>query len=83
MCRREVHLQDVWSMCQQFKLPVTEYQKNNESNKSYFDRFHGMWEALKQQGGSLTNHPGLVHDRVQNITGVGNPVTKVHIDLTV
>ena len=80
VCGREAHLQDIWSMCQQIKLLVTEYQKSNESNESYLERFHGMWEALRQQGGSLTNHPGLVRDRAQNIAGIGNHVTQAHTD---
>ena len=65
---------------EQIKLLVTEYQKVNESNESYFERFHGMWEALIQQGGSLTHHPGLVQDRAQGIVGHGNAVLQRHID---
>ena len=80
VCGQEAHLQDIWSMCQQIKLLVTEYQKMNESNESYFERFHGMWEALIQQGGSLTNHPGLVQERAQGVAGHGNPVLQRHSD---
>jgi hypothetical protein len=80
VCGREAHLQDIWSMCQQIKLLITEYQKTNESNKSYFERFHGMWEALRQQGGSLTNHTGLVCDQAQVIAGIGMAVTQAQID---
>jgi hypothetical protein len=59
----EAHIQGVWSLCQQIKFLVTENKENNKSNKKYMERFHDMWEALRQQGGSLTNHPSLVQAR--------------------
>ncbi len=80
VCGREAHMQDVWSLCQQIKLLVVSYQENNETNEKYFERFNGMWEALIQQGGNLTAHPGLTRDRAQEIAGAGNAVTQAHMD---
>ena len=62
VCGREAHMQDAWSLCKLKKFMLGEWQKESETNEDWLERFHGMWEAVKQHGGSIWSHPSLVRD---------------------
>ena len=75
VCGREAHMQDAWSLCKLIKFMLSEWQAESETNEAWMERFHGMWEAVKQHGGSLWSHPSLIQNRAQEIAGRGNIAT--------
>ena len=75
VCGREAHMQDAWSLCKLIKFMLGEWQKESETNEEWLERFHGMWEAIKQHGGSLWSHPSLIQERSETIAGAGNVPT--------
>lgn len=43
------------------------------------ERFHWMWEAMKQHRESLWSHPSLIRDQVQELADARNvPITNHH-----
>lgn len=76
---REGHMQDAWSLCKLFKFMPGEWQKEAETNEEWMECFHGMWEAVKQHGGSLWSHPLLIQDRAQEIAGAVNIPTAAQL----
>ena len=46
----------------------TFFQYADVSNEDYKEQFESLWECVIQQGGSLTNHSGLIDDRANDIT---------------
>jgi hypothetical protein len=68
-------MQDAWSLCKLIKFMLGEWQKKSESNEDWLEHFHGMWEAVKQHGGSIWSHPSLIQDRAQDLAGAGNVPT--------
>ncbi len=79
VCGKEAHTQDAWSLCKLIKFMLGEYQKELETNEGWMERFHGMWEAVKQHGGSIWSHQSLIRDRAQDIAGAGNVPTQDQI----
>lgn len=79
VCGREALLQGVWSLCKLIKLMLREWQKDVETNEEWMEQFHGMWEAVKQHGGSLWSHLLLVQDRVEEISQSENIPTAAKI----
>ena len=41
-----------------------------KATKKYKENFQGMWDAITQQGGSVTNHPGLIEARALKIAAM-------------
>ena len=60
MCGRESHREPVYSMVQLIKILVNLVQKPDQSNERYKETFEGLWDALVQQGGDISHHPGLI-----------------------
>jgi hypothetical protein len=60
MCGRESHKEPVYSMVQLIKILVNLVQKPDQSIERYKETFEGLWDALIQQGGDISHHPGLI-----------------------
>ena len=54
-------------MVQLIKMCCTFFQYADVSNKYFTEQFESLWECVIQQGGSLTNHPGLIGDRTNDV----------------
>lgn len=67
VCGRESHQQPVYSMVQLVKSMALFFQQKEETNETYKENFEGMWDAIVQQGGSITSHPGLIAARALEI----------------
>ena len=67
ICGRERHKPPIISMVQLIKAFCYFYQHADTSNEDYVEQFEALWETVEQQGGNLTNHPGLIADRALEI----------------
>jgi len=67
-------------MVQLIKMFCTFFQHADSSNEDYKEQFESLWECVIQQGGSLTNHPGLIDDRAIEIARASEPPRDVTND---
>ena len=67
MCGRESHCPPIYTMVQLIKMLCTFFQHADITNEDYKEQFESLWECVIQQGGSLTNHLGLINDRADQI----------------
>ena len=67
MCGREAHKHPTYTLVQMIKMLCLYVQKADESNEDYKECFDSLWNALEQQGGSLTHQPGLIRARAIEI----------------
>jgi hypothetical protein len=67
ICGREVHKHPTYTLIQMIKMLCLYVQKAAESNEDYKECFDSLWNALEQQGGSLTHQPGLIRARAIKI----------------
>ena len=74
VCGRKRHQQPIYSMVLLIKAVALMIQKGDETNEKYKERFDGLWETVIEQGGSLTNHPGLIAETAEVVaTEAGRP----------